>query len=313
MNLQLKDKVYKGEDKNTVEKQIAEVFGKMKRMTKVCEDYNEVRSVIQLLSYAKLCMEERRHLFSNIGVENLSEFLKKAEGLEGLDGDTPRMILPRKLFVIDRMDAVMSGASAKEAEILNELLTLIVREGAKNGIHLALSCRDISPRWDGQLIGDFGYHLIMKSRFTLSKQLLDSDAAVSLDEGELLAHNTEQDVTEKYKAPLIGIQNVENIKKALEIFENRFDCFEEFVGENTLDAELEKIEEGRGSMGSLERYHFSLEEMGELTAFYRKKRTACWNSMIFSGALSVFCSRMSGRKQGALRKRYMPHFTGGRY
>ena len=63
MNLQLKDKVYKGEDKNTVEKQIAEVFGKMKRMTKVCEDYNEVRSVIQLLSYAKLCMEERRHLF----------------------------------------------------------------------------------------------------------------------------------------------------------------------------------------------------------------------------------------------------------
>lgn len=310
VNLQLKDKVYKGEDKNTVEKQIAEVFGKMKRMTKVCEDYNEVRSVIQLLSYAKLCMEERRHLFSNIGVENLSEFLKKAEGLEGLDGDTPRMILPRKLFVIDRMDAVMSGASAKEAEILNELLTLIVREGAKNGIHLALSCRDISPRWDGQLIGDFGYHLIMKSRFTLSKQLLDSDAAVSLDEGELLAHNTEQDVTEKYKAPLIGIQNVENIKKALEIFENRFDCFEEFVGENTLDAELEKIEEGRGSMGSLERYHFSLEEMGELTAFIEKKNSMLEFDDFQRGFIRVL-QQDEREKTGRFKKEIHAAFYGG--
>lgn len=310
INLQLKDKVYKGEEKYIIDEQIAEVSGKMKRMTKVCEDYNEVRSITQLLSYAKLCMKERQHLFSNLGTENLSEFLKKAEGLEGMDTGASKLILPRKVFIIDRMDAVMNAASAKETEILNGLLMEIVRDGAKSGIHLVLACRDISPRWNEQLVKDFGYQLIMKSRFSLSKRLLDSDDAISLEAGEVLVHNTELDTTEKYKAPLIGIQDIRNIKGALSIFGQKFDCFEEFAGDITFESELAKVEEGDRFMGCLERYHFSLEEMGELTAFIEKKNNMLEFDDFQQGFIRVL-QQDTREKTGRFKKEIHPAFYGG--
>ena len=182
-DFQFKDKAYTEAERESSEASIAYISSVLRKMTKLCGDYNEVRDIVVLLQYIVMCMEERLRLFSRVGTENLGEFLDKMESYARGAGENIRIVLPGKVIMIDRIDAILQLAGAKEMSILNECIGKILENGAKSGIHLILAGRDVGNRLSEDSIEKFGYHLVMNSGITVSKSFLGDQSASQLEEG----------------------------------------------------------------------------------------------------------------------------------
>lgn len=286
VNFNVKDKEYSEEDKAAVEEKIRAAQEYLGAYSALCEDYNEVRDVIKLLTYANMCAEERIRLFSRAGVENIKEFLEKIEK-RALNGENTHLLLPRKVFFIDRMYAVMNAATAKEAEILNGLIESLQEKGSKSGIHIVLSCRDMSNRWSDKAVEGFSYVMMMKNRVAVSKRFLGSEEAVSLLEGEVLIKDLEKEELLKCKSPFIGVEKIDNIVEALSDF-RKYSCERfSFYEEDSFQDVLEAVELGQKSFEVIEGCHLSFEELSELTAYVEKKNNTLYFDDFQDGFIRV--------------------------
>lgn len=300
-DFQFKDKAYTENERESSEESIQYVSNILRKITKLCGDYNEVRDIVALLEYAVMCMDDRLKLFSRMGTENLGEFLDKMESYAKSAGNDVRIILPRKIIFIDRIDAVFQLAGLKEMNVLNECIERILESGAKSGIHLILSGRDVLNRLSEDAIDKFGYQLVMNSGITVSKSFLDDQSAVDLEEGVVIAIDREAEIRENFKAPLIRIENIGNIKDMLSIFDDP-GCEKNAVLDSvTLDEIINRIDMEECGMDELEKYCLSFEDIAALKAFVEKKNNTLDHTDFRKGFIRVL-SQDEEEKTGRFKK-----------
>lgn len=240
---------------------------KIRPYVHLLEDYNEVKNIIDLLTYAETCMKERIRLFDRMGIEMLSELKDKA------DSDFGKLILPRKLIIIDRVYSIYKEASEKEVGILNRLIGDIMEDGARSGIHLLLSERELNAKMSEDIIARCNNWIVMKSKAELSKKLLGDDRAAELEAGELwLRQKEHKEDSEKYKAPLIGIDVPEKLLEQADWVLKFVPCPNHVCDSGDAYGDLlREIQNGKQRIEILGYISMSYEEIAQFNEFIEKR------------------------------------------
>ncbi|MCI8660728.1 MAG: hypothetical protein HFG54_10890 [Lachnospiraceae bacterium] len=240
---------------------------KLRPHVHLLEDYNEVKNILDLLTYAETCMRERIRLFDRMGIEMLSELKDKVHS------DFGKLVLPRKLIIIDRVYSIYKEASDKEVGNLNRLIGNIIEDGARSGIHLLLSAREPSTRMNEDIIAKCNNWIVMKSKAELSKKLLEDDRAVDLEAGELwLRQKEHRDGSEKYKAPLIGIDDPEKLLGQADWILNFGSYPNQVCDSGDIYGDLlREIQNGKQGIERLGHISMSYEEIAQFNEFIEKR------------------------------------------
>ena len=110
-----------------------------------CAATGEIRYVLSLIQHLVNCMNAREDLFKRMGFEKISKFRSFY----------PDIVLPRILLIVDEFQQMFLEASAKESELIQRMLTAIVKKGRATGVHVIFASQEMSGTLSRSALANF--------------------------------------------------------------------------------------------------------------------------------------------------------------
>jgi len=180
-----------------------------------CAATGEIRYVLSLIQHLVNCMNAREDLFKRMGFEKISKFRSFY----------PDIVLPRILLIVDEFQQMFLEASAKESELIQRMLTAIVKKGRATGVHVIFASQEMSGTLSRSALANFRMRVALNCDPNVSMDILGNRAASSLEKGYVLVNTSDysEATNRMYRVPYVETEiTTEQKEKGLSSYFDEF-------------------------------------------------------------------------------------------
>lgn len=180
-----------------------------------CAATGEIRYVLSLIQHLVNCMNAREDLFKRMGFEKISKFRSFY----------PDIVLPRILLIVDEFQQMFLEASAKESELIQRMLTAIVKKGRATGVHVIFASQEMSGTLSRSALANFRMRVALNCDPNVSMDILGNRAASTLEKGYVLVNTSDYSkaTNRMYRVPYVETEiTTEQKEKGLSSYFDEF-------------------------------------------------------------------------------------------
>lgn len=146
-----------------------------------CAATGEIRYVLSLIQHIVDCMNAREDFFKRMGYEKIAKFRDSY----------PDIALPRILLIVDEFQQLFLDASTKENELIQRMLTAIVKKGRATGVHLIFASQEMSQTLSRSALSNFRMRIALNCDSNVSMDVLGNREAANLEKNYVYVNNTD--------------------------------------------------------------------------------------------------------------------------
>lgn len=114
-------------------------------------------------------MDMRQKVFAALGVQKLSQYREMFD-----------VVLPREILIVDEFQQMYELATAKQTEIINQLIKMVTKLGRATGYHLLFASQSMTGTVRNDVLANFKLRMCLPASDEVSSMVLGNHAAAEL-------------------------------------------------------------------------------------------------------------------------------------